>query len=70
MFSIPYVGVGSTVIAAIKHDRIGYGCDIVQEYIDLAWERVHQFRAGSLRTRPMGKPISSIRRSPMEGIVS
>lgn len=53
----PYVGVGSTVIAAIKHDRIGYGCDIVQEYIDLAWERVHQFRAGSLRTRPMGKPI-------------
>lgn len=53
----PYLGVGSTVIAAIKHDRLGYGCDIVQEYIDLAWERVHQFRAGLLRTRPMGRPI-------------
>lgn len=53
----PYVGVGSAVIAAISHRRIGYGCDIVQEYIDLAWERVHQFRGGVLRTRPMGKPV-------------
>jgi adenine-specific DNA-methyltransferase len=53
----PYVGVGSSIIAAIKHQRIGYGCDIVQEYVDLAWERVHQYRAGFLRTRPMGKPV-------------
>lgn len=53
----PYLGVGSAVVAAIKNDRLGYGCDIVQEYIDLAWERVHQFRAGLLRTRPMGKPV-------------
>jgi adenine-specific DNA-methyltransferase len=53
----PYVGVGSSVIAAIKHQRVGYGCDIVQEYIDIAWERVHDYRAGFLRTRPMGKPV-------------
>jgi adenine-specific DNA-methyltransferase len=53
----PYAGVGSAVIAAIKHDRVGYGCDIVDEYISLAWERIHQFRAGILRTRPMGKPV-------------
>jgi adenine-specific DNA-methyltransferase len=53
----PYVGVGSAVVAAAKHDRIGYGCDVVQEYIDIAWERIHQLRAGILRTRPMGKPV-------------
>ncbi len=53
----PYVGVGATVIAAVKHNRTGYGCDIVQEYIDIAWERLRQLRAGILRTRPMGKPI-------------
>lgn len=53
----PYAGVGSAVIAAIKHGRIGYGCDIVDEYIRFAWERIHQFRAGILRTRPMGKPV-------------
>jgi adenine-specific DNA-methyltransferase len=53
----PYAGVGSAVVAAIKHNRIGYGCDIVDEYIRLARERVRQFRAGILRTRPMGKPV-------------
>ena len=53
----PYVGVGSTVLAAIKHGRSGYGCDIVEEYIDVARERVHELRAGILRTRPMGKPV-------------
>ena len=53
----PYVGVGSSVIAAAMHDRVGYGCDLVQEYIDLAWERVAQFGAGILRTRPMGRPV-------------
>jgi adenine-specific DNA-methyltransferase len=53
----PYLGVGSTVIAALKHERHGYGCDVVQEYIDLAWERVDALRNGMLRTRPMGKPV-------------
>ncbi|MGH9920152.1 MAG: DNA-methyltransferase [Nitrososphaerales archaeon] len=53
----PYMGVGSTVIAALMHDRVGYGCDVVQEYVDVAWERIHQLRAGRLRTRPMNKPV-------------
>ncbi len=53
----PYLGVGSSVIAALKHGRRGYGCDVVQNYVDVAWERVHQLRAGTLQTRPMGKPV-------------
>jgi len=53
----PYMGVGSSVIAAIKNGRTGYGCDIDQEYVDAAWERVHLLRAGFLKTRPMGKPV-------------
>ncbi|MGH6720165.1 MAG: DNA-methyltransferase, partial [Alphaproteobacteria bacterium] len=53
----PYMGVGSTVIAALKHGRVGYGCDIVPEYVDIAWRRVHELRAGSLRTRPMDRPV-------------
>ena len=53
----PYMGVGSTVIAALKHGRSAYGCDTVPEYVDTAWSRVHQLRAGSLQTRPMGKPV-------------
>lgn len=53
----PYLGVGTAVIGAVKHDRIGYGCDTVQEYIDIAWDRVHALRAGALKTRPMGRPV-------------
>lgn len=53
----PYMGVGSSVVAAVMHDRHGYGCDLVEEYVDVAWQRIHDFRAGNLRTRPMNKPI-------------
>ena len=53
----PYMGVGSSVIAAMMHGRMGYGCDIVPEYVEIARDRVRQLRAGTLRTRPMGKPV-------------
>jgi adenine-specific DNA-methyltransferase len=53
----PYIGVGSSAIAALMHGRHAYGCDLEKEYVDIAWERVHQLRAGELRTRPMNKPI-------------
>ena len=53
----PYMGVGSSIIAALLHDRVGYGCDIVQEYVDIALDRVEQFSSGTLKYRPMGKPV-------------
>lgn len=53
----PYMGVGSTVVAAAMHDRMGYGCDVVSDYVDIAWERVHSLRTGTLKTRPMNKPV-------------
>ena len=53
----PYMGVGSTAIASLLHDRHAYGCDVVKEYVDIARERVRLLEAGKLRTRPMGKPI-------------
>lgn len=53
----PYLGAGSTVIAAVKQDRQAMGCDVVQDYVDIAWSRIRQFYAGELRTREMGKPI-------------
>ena len=53
----PFMGVGSSVIAALMHGRDGYGCDIIEEYVDIAWDRVHALEDGSLKTRPMGKPI-------------
>ena len=53
----PYMGVGSTIIAALMHGRNAYGCDIVSDYVNIAHQRVSALRDGTLRTRPMGKPI-------------
>lgn len=53
----PYMGVGTSVVAALKHSRVGFGCDIVDEYVKISWDRVEALKAGSLRTRPMGKPV-------------
>jgi len=53
----PYMGVGSALVAAIMHGRNGYGCDIVPEYVEIARERVRAYWNGTLRTRPMGKPV-------------
>lgn len=53
----PYLGVGSSAIAALKNGRHAFGCDIGNDYIKLARERIQSLRDGELRTRPMNKPI-------------
>ena len=53
----PYMGVGSSAIAALKHNRNAYGCDLMPEYVDIALDRIEKLEAGVLRTRPMNKPI-------------
>ncbi len=53
----PYMGVGSTLVAAVKHGRQAAGADIVEEYVRIAGERVRLAAAGLLRTRPMDRPI-------------
>lgn len=53
----PYLGVGSSAVAALKHGRNAYGCDVMQDYVDIANERIDQLIKGTLRTRPMNKPV-------------
>lgn len=53
----PYMGAGSAAVAALRHGRRAYGCDIVSEYVDIARKRIEELEAGILKTRPMGKPI-------------
>jgi adenine-specific DNA-methyltransferase len=53
----PYLGVGSSAIAALKNGRNAYGCDVIKSYVDIALKRIDDLRAGVLRTRPMNKPV-------------
>jgi len=53
----PFVGVGSSIIAAILHDRKGIGVDKEKLYTDIAYQRICNAYKGILRKRPLGKPI-------------
>jgi adenine-specific DNA-methyltransferase len=53
----PYMGVGSSVIAAVKNNRVGYGCDTDKEYVKVGMERLDLLMAGELKTRAMNKPV-------------
>lgn len=53
----PFLGTGTTIIAAIRHNRRGAGAEIFPKYIKLARERIALELAGRLKTRPMNKPV-------------
>jgi len=48
----PFMGVGTTIVAAILNSRRAAGAEIVEHYYQLASERVKQALAGELRVRP------------------
>lgn len=53
----PFLGTGTSVIAAIRHNRRGAGAEVVSKYVKLARERIQQELQGTLRTRPMHRPV-------------
>ncbi|MBA4379333.1 MAG: site-specific DNA-methyltransferase [Anaerolinea sp.] len=53
----PFMGVGSTAIAALIHSRKAIGAEIIPEYVAIAKERIHQAERGQLRIRPMTRPV-------------
>ena len=53
----PYCGVGSTIIAALQHDRKAIGAEQDSRYIAITRERIQKFAQGKLPLRPLGKPI-------------
>jgi len=52
----PFLGAGTSIVAAVRHGRRGAGAETIERYVDLAKERIGAAMAGSLRVRPMGKP--------------
>jgi adenine-specific DNA-methyltransferase len=53
----PYMGVGTTAVAAVIHERRSAGADVVGEYLRIAAERVALASRGLLKTRPMDRPV-------------
>ena len=59
----PFGGVGSSMIAAISLGRRAIMCEIEAQYIEIARQRLDDYRNGTLRIRPLGKPIYEPRES-------
>lgn len=59
----PFIGAGTSAIAAIKAGRKAIGVDRSADYVDLTLDRVKALRAGELELRPSGKEV----RRPLAG---
>jgi len=53
----PFIGVGTTAIAALMHGRRAIGAEIVPEYVKIAKERIYLAEKGELRIRPMEREV-------------
>jgi DNA modification methylase len=53
----PYCGVGSALIAGLKHQRRVIGCDKEPAYIEASKQRIEALYQGTLPMRPLGRPV-------------
>jgi adenine-specific DNA-methyltransferase len=53
----PFMGVGTTAIASILHNRKSIGAEIMSEYIQIAKNRFHEAETGQLKIRPMDREV-------------
>ena len=53
----PFLGTGTSIIAAIMHNRRGAGAETEKKYVELAKNHILKTIDGTLKTRPMNKPV-------------
>ena len=53
----PFMGVGSSILAALLHNRKSIGVDKEREYYEIAKKRIGDLEKGSLAKRKLGKPV-------------
>lgn len=53
----PFMGVGTSAIAALMHGRKAIGAEIQSEYVKIAKDRLREAEEGRLRIRPLDRPV-------------
>lgn len=61
----PFAGVSSSGVAALLHGRYFWGCEIMEEYINLGKNRLDQTIDGTIKYRPYDKPIYDAKASAL-----
>lgn len=72
----PFVGTGTSVLAALKHERRGVGIDRDPNFLKIAAKRISALKSGTLKARPMDRMVhqpnvrEKVARMPHEWIAS
>lgn len=53
----PFMGAGSSLVAAMMHHRRSAGADVVKQYVEITKHRLESLHAGTLRVRPRHRPV-------------
>ncbi len=53
----PFMGVGTTAIAALLHQRKAAGAELIEQYVRVAKDRIRKAENGKLQIRPMSRPV-------------
>ena len=53
----PFMGVGTSAIAALMHGRKAIGAEIKSKYIRITIDRIREAEQGKLRIRPLERPV-------------
>ena len=55
----PFIGTGTTAVAALMHRRKVMGAEIMPEYVTIIKDRIRQAEQGTLKIRPMDRQVYS-----------
>jgi DNA modification methylase len=64
----PFLGTGTSIIAALRHQRRGIGAEVVRKYIDLAKSRIQLASYVEVVKEPEMKMTNKINGGEEEGI--
>jgi adenine-specific DNA-methyltransferase len=53
----PFLGTGTSVVAAVRHKRRGIGVEVVPKYVEIARTRIRLAAGDELPVRPMHRPV-------------
>lgn len=53
----PFLGTGTSIIAALRHQRRGAGAEVVRKYVETAKSRINLAAENELPVRPIHRPV-------------
>ena len=53
----PFLGTGTSIIAAMRHQRRGIGAEVLKKYVEIAKSRIDLAAHDELPVRPMNRPV-------------